>query len=166
MLRTVGWLVVRTRNAGGEDLDLALIIPTLILARCLKLTYTQVVGHPAVDSIEQVALNLRWCRNAGSVEPRALCWHHMLDLPPLDPIQFTRELVDIESITYHEGAVGEFLAGHLASRGWEIEKTPVPQPAESAADGDRWNVYAGISGQRPDLVFSTHMDTVPPHIQF
>src|SRR3954447_17115340 len=90
----------------------------------------------------------------------------MLDLPPLDPIRFTRELVDIESTTYNEGAVGDFLAGFLAGRGWQVEKTPVPQPAESAADGDRWNVYAGISGQRPDLVFSTHMDTVPPHIQF
>jgi acetylornithine deacetylase len=90
----------------------------------------------------------------------------MPDLPPLDPIQFTRDLVDIESTTYHEGAVGDFLAGHLAARGWEIEKTPVPQPSESGDGGDRWNVYAGMAGQTPDLVFSTHMDTVPPHIPF
>jgi len=90
----------------------------------------------------------------------------MPDLPPLDPIQFTRELVNIESTTYHEGAVGDFLAGFLSLRGWGVEKTPVPQPPESACDGDRWNVYAAIAGQRPDLVFSTHMDTVPPHIPF
>ena len=90
----------------------------------------------------------------------------MLDLPPLDPIQFTRQLVDIESVTYHEGAVGDFLAGFLAGRGWEVEKTAVPQPPESGNEGDRWNVYAGIAGQTPDLVFSTHMDTVPPHISF
>ena len=90
----------------------------------------------------------------------------MSDLPPLDPIRLTRELVDIESTTYHEGAVGEFLAGLLASRGWQVEKTPVPQPAESAAGDDRWNVYGGVAGQTPDLVFSTHMDTVPPHIPF
>jgi acetylornithine deacetylase len=90
----------------------------------------------------------------------------MTDRPPLDPIQFTRELVDIESTTYHEGKVGDFLAGYLASRGWEIEKTPVPQPAESADNGERWNVYAGVAGETPDLVFSTHMDTVPPHIPF
>ena len=90
----------------------------------------------------------------------------MVDLPPLDPIQFTRELVDIESITYHEGAVGDFLAGFLAARGWQVEKTPVPQPSESATGGDRWNVYAGAAGETPDLVFSTHMDTVPPHIPF
>jgi len=27
-------------------------------------------------------------------------------------------------------------------------------------------VYAGVAGERPDLVFSTHMDTVPPYIPF
>jgi acetylornithine deacetylase len=90
----------------------------------------------------------------------------MSALPPLDPIQFTRELVNIESTTYHEGAVGDFLAGYLVTRGWEVEKTPVPQPEESATCGDRWNVYAGMAGQTPDLVFSTHMDTVPPHIPY
>ena len=90
----------------------------------------------------------------------------MSDLPPLDPIQFTRDLVDIESTTYHEGAVGDFLARFLAARGWQIEKTPVPQPSESATGEDRWNVYACMAGETPDLVFSTHMDTVPPHIPF
>jgi acetylornithine deacetylase len=90
----------------------------------------------------------------------------MSDLGALDPIRLTRELVEIESTTYHEGAVGDFLAGFLEGRGWEVEKTPVPQPSESRTAGDRWNVYAGTRGQRPDLVFSTHMDTVPPHIPF
>ncbi len=85
---------------------------------------------------------------------------------PLDPIRLTRELVEIESTTYHEGAVGDFLADFLARRGWLVEKTPVPQPPESAAAGPRWNVYAGLSGETPDLVFSTHMDTVPPYIPF
>ena len=90
----------------------------------------------------------------------------MSNTPALDPIGFTRELVEIESTTYHEGAVGDFLAEFLAGRGWQVEKTPVPQPAESATAGPRWNVYAGIPGQTPDLVFSTHMDTVPPFIPF
>ena len=91
---------------------------------------------------------------------------HMPELPPLDPIQFTRELVDIESTTYHEGAAGDFLAGFLAGRGWKVEKTPVPQPPESSTSGERWNVYAGTEAETPDLVFSTHIDTVPPHIPF
>ncbi len=32
--------------------------------------------------------------------------------------------------------------------------------------GPRWNIYAGTAGERPDLVFSTHIDTVPPYIPF
>ena len=84
----------------------------------------------------------------------------------LDPIGLTRQLCEIESTTYHEGPVGDFLAEFLAGRGWEVEKTPVPQPAESASTENRWNVYGGPKGEKPDLVFSTHMDTVPPYIPF
>jgi acetylornithine deacetylase len=85
-------------------------------------------------------------------------------LSVLDPIHFTRQLCAIESTTYHEGAVGDFLADFLGGRGWAVEKTPVEQPRESADAGPRWNIYAGATGERPDLVFSTHMDTVPPYI--
>jgi acetylornithine deacetylase len=84
----------------------------------------------------------------------------------LDPVALTRQLCEIESTTYHEGAVGDFLAGYLDGRGWQVEKTPVPQPDESAHSGPRWNVYGGPAGHAPDLVFSTHMDTVPPYISF
>ena len=87
----------------------------------------------------------------------------MNDRLPLDPI---RQLCEIESTTYREGAVGEFLAETLAQRGWAVEKTPVEQPAENSGGGPRWNVYAGTAGETPDLVFSTHMDTVPPYIPF
>jgi acetylornithine deacetylase len=97
----------------------------------------------------------------------------MNDLPPnvtavhpLDPIVFTRQLCEIESTTYHEGAVGDFLEDFLTRRGWTVEKTPVEQPRENADGGPRWNIYAGATDQRPDLVFSTHMDTVPPYIPF
>jgi len=90
----------------------------------------------------------------------------MHELPPLDPICLTRELCEIESTTYNEGRVGDFLAEYLGARGWAVEKTAVPQPAESVGVGKRWNVYAGIEGQTPDVVFSTHMDTVPPYIPF
>jgi acetylornithine deacetylase len=84
----------------------------------------------------------------------------------VDPIELTRSLCEIESTTYYEGAVGDFLADFLAQQGWEVEKTPVPQPPDSATASPRWNVYGGIAGRNPDLVFSTHMDTVPPYIPF
>jgi len=87
-------------------------------------------------------------------------------LLPFDPIGLTCRLCEIESTTYHEGAVGDFLAEFLEGRGWEVEKTAVAQPVESATAGPRWNVYGGPAGKTPDLVFSTHMDTVPPYIPF
>ena len=90
---------------------------------------------------------------------------HLL-VDPIDPIALTRQLVEIESTTYNEGAVGDFLAGFLSGRGWVVEKTPVEQPTESVTGAARWNVYAGIADQRPDLVFSTHMDTVPPYVPY
>lgn len=89
-----------------------------------------------------------------------------LPVPSIDPIGLTRQLCEIESTTYNEGAVGDFLADFLAGRGWEVEKTPVPQPDECKTGAARWNVYAGIAGETPDLVFSTHIDTVPPYIPF
>jgi acetylornithine deacetylase len=84
-------------------------------------------------------------------------------MKPLDPLDLTRRLVDIESLTYNEGAVGEFLDGLLRERGFTVERTAVPQPAQSHYSGPRFNLYAG-TGKRPDVVLSTHMDTVPPFI--
>jgi acetylornithine deacetylase len=87
---------------------------------------------------------------------------------PIDPIQLTRQLVDIESTTYHEAPAGEFLAAYLASLGWEITRQPVPQPdparTPGGGTGPRFNVYAAQKGITPDVVLSTHMDTVPPFL--
>ncbi|HEY5054948.1 MAG TPA: M20/M25/M40 family metallo-hydrolase, partial [Acidobacteriaceae bacterium] len=85
----------------------------------------------------------------------------------LDPIDLTRRLVNIESTTYREGAAGAFLAEFLATQGWAVEKMPVAQPdaklAPGAGDGSRFNVYAAMPGVTPDVVLSTHFDTVPPY---
>ena len=80
----------------------------------------------------------------------------------MDPIALTRRLVDIESITGNEAAVGEFLLHELAALGLASQKMPVPFPPDIEAAGrERFNVYAA-SAPRPEIVFSTHMDTVPP----
>jgi acetylornithine deacetylase len=87
---------------------------------------------------------------------------------PIDPIQLAKQLVDIESTTYHEAPAGEFLAAYLAEQGYLIERQPVPQPDParnpSAGTGPRFNVYASLPGITPDIVFSSHMDTVPPFL--
>ena len=69
--------------------------------------------------------------------------------------QLTRQLIDIPSLTGDEKAVGEFLATHLASLGYNIEL--------QEAGAERFNVFA-TTGEAPRIVFSTHMDTVPPFI--
>jgi acetylornithine deacetylase/succinyl-diaminopimelate desuccinylase-like protein len=75
----------------------------------------------------------------------------------LDLFALTRKLVDIESTTPNEVAVGGFLCAELARRGFDASKMPV--------DGERSNVLATWPGHpRPEIVFSTHMDTVPPFI--
>jgi acetylornithine deacetylase len=75
----------------------------------------------------------------------------------MDLFALTRRLIDIESITPNESAVGDFLAQELQSRGFESRKMPV--------EGARANVLAHWPGHdRPAIVFSTHMDTVPPFI--
>jgi len=75
----------------------------------------------------------------------------------MDLFALTRQLVDIESITPNEGAVGNFICDALRRRGFEANKMPV--------EGARVNVLATWPGHpRPEIVFSTHMDTVPPFI--
>jgi len=75
----------------------------------------------------------------------------------MDVAALTRQLVDIESITGNEGAVGDFLQGELLRRGFQAQKMPV--------EGLRCNVLAtSQQALHPAVVFSTHMDTVPPFI--
>jgi acetylornithine deacetylase len=75
----------------------------------------------------------------------------------LDLAAFTRQMIDIESVTGNEGPVGDFLYGELKNLGFAVEKIPV--------EGNRQNVWArDAKHPHPAVVFSTHMDTVPPFI--
>lgn len=85
----------------------------------------------------------------------------------IDPIQLTKKLVDIDSTTYHEGLAGAFLYEFLSSERYAVEKMTVEQPELELTSGggaaERFNVYAALPGVTPDVVLSTHMDTVPPY---
>jgi acetylornithine deacetylase len=85
----------------------------------------------------------------------------------IDPIELTRQLVNIESTTYHEGLAGVFLHAFLEREKYAVERTAVAQPERNstpgAGEGERFNVYAALPGVTPDVVLSTHMDTVPPY---
>lgn len=87
----------------------------------------------------------------------------------IDAIELTRKLVQIRSTTYHEYDAGVFLEEFLRGQRWSVERMPVARPAAGTpgaeGGGDRFNVYAQVAGVAPEVVLSTHMDTVPPYVE-
>lgn len=69
-----------------------------------------------------------------------------------DLFELTRQLVDIDSVTGNEGPAADFVAGWLRRRGFDVE-------TQRVSDG-RANVFAALG--RPEVVLSTHLDTVGP----
>jgi acetylornithine deacetylase len=71
--------------------------------------------------------------------------------------ELTRRLVDIDSTTGDESTAARFVAEYLRAQGAQVS-------LEDAAPG-RPNVFAhwGALGAKPRVVFSTHLDTVPPY---
>jgi acetylornithine deacetylase len=74
----------------------------------------------------------------------------------VDVVQLTRELLDIESITGQERAVGEYLYAQLQAL---AQKTGGAAERMEVAP-ERFNVLA--TWGTPRVTLSTHMDTVPP----
>lgn len=74
----------------------------------------------------------------------------------MNVFELTRQLIDIPSVTGDELAVGQFLSHYLEQLGYRVEQQEVAP--------DRFNVIA-TTGAPPRIVFSTHMDTVPPFIE-
>jgi acetylornithine deacetylase len=72
----------------------------------------------------------------------------------MEIFELAKTLINIESVTGHERACAEFLRGYLAARNFEVELQPVSR--------DRANVFAKRG--KPDVVLSTHIDTVPPFL--
>src|SRR3990170_181205 len=66
--------------------------------------------------------------------------------------ELTRHLIDIESISGNEKNVAVFLGDYLGKLGAQVEL--------EEAGPDRPNVFACWG--KPDVVLSTHLDTVPP----
>src|SRR4051812_12247052 len=76
---------------------------------------------------------------------------------PLDPIRFTRQLVDVESITGNEIACGELLSRELSAAGMNVKHVQVKE--------GRFNLLATFPATPyPEVFLSTHFDTVPPFI--
>lgn len=69
--------------------------------------------------------------------------------------ELTRNLIDVPSVTGDELEVGQFLSHYLEQLSYRVERQEVA--------ADRFNVIATTESS-PHIVFSTHMDTVPPFI--
>lgn len=69
--------------------------------------------------------------------------------------ELTRQLIDIPSLTGGEGEAGQFLSYLLHDLGYQVERQIVDQV--------RFNIIA-TGSKPPTIVFSTHIDTVPPFI--
>src|SRR6185503_282191 len=74
----------------------------------------------------------------------------------MNVFELTKTLISIPSISGDEKAVALFLADYLSAIGLQVEL----QDAEAS----RPNVYARRG--EPDVVLSTHTDTVPPFVEF
>ena len=70
----------------------------------------------------------------------------------MELFELTQTLINIESVTGREKACAEFVRDYLTARKFQVELQPVA--------GDRANVFA-FRGT-PEVVLSTHLDTVPP----
>ncbi len=70
----------------------------------------------------------------------------------MELLELTKALVNIRSVTGEEKACAEFLRAYLAAKNFQVELQPVT-PGRS-------NVF-GFRGT-PEVVLSTHLDTVPP----
>src|SRR5690349_13802454 len=77
----------------------------------------------------------------------------------MNVFELTRALIDIESITHNEEAVGNYLCEYLAplaaQYGGRVERMEV--------EPRRFNVFAQW-GDALAVTLSTHMDTVPPFV--
>jgi acetylornithine deacetylase len=74
----------------------------------------------------------------------------------MNVLELTRALVDIESITPNEEAVGEYLFAHLSA----LAATTAGRVERMQVEPRRFNVLA--TWDPPVVTLSTHMDTVPP----
>ena len=74
----------------------------------------------------------------------------------MHPFELTKKLIEIESITGNEKQIAFFLRDYLAALGYRITL--------QEAARERFNVRAFLGS--PVVVFTTHLDTVPPYIPF
>lgn len=109
----------------------------------------------------------------GDIEAiEALGLENLVDNDPL--LSLHRDLVEIESISGNEHNVSIFVAEYLESRNFTVIKQEVaPVKGNQGSDAGyssktRYNIYAYPSSlqEKPSILVSSHIDTVPPFIPY
>lgn len=67
--------------------------------------------------------------------------------------RWTRDLIALDSVTGKEAVVTDYLSQELPKRGWVVQSLPVAE--------DRVNLLAKFEDAAPEILFNTHIDTVP-----
>ncbi|KXJ91535.1 hypothetical protein Micbo1qcDRAFT_163295 [Microdochium bolleyi] len=88
-------------------------------------------------------------------------------------VSLHKSLVDIQSISYDENEVGQFLVDYLTERDFvaDIQFLPTPNKTSSTEGKPRFNVLAWPGPRRdqqpsPKVIVTSHIDTVPPFIPY
>lgn len=97
----------------------------------------------------------------------------VIDASPL--LSFHRDIVQIESISGNEAAVGDYIVQFLQERRFAVTKQFLPREADKGSDDavtaengpQRFNIYAYPSWiSEPKILLTSHVDTVPPFLPY
>lgn len=76
----------------------------------------------------------------------------------VDVVDLTRALCEIPSITNDEAVVVDDVGARLVKMGLRVTRQQVGEPT------GRQNLLATVGGRAPEVLLTTHLDTVPPFI--
>ena len=80
------------------------------------------------------------------------------ELEIIDPVDLAARLMEIDSTSGREGAVIDWMHGFLAGRDWNARRIPVSPGRDDIL------ATIGADDEKPRVLLSTHLDTVPPFI--
>lgn len=85
-------------------------------------------------------------------------------------LSFHKGVVQVSSNSGLEAKVGSYLYSYFQENGWSVTNITVA-PSNNTPEGDtRIDILAipdkGVTEFKPKVILTTHMDTVPPHIDY
>lgn len=129
---------------------------------------------PAASILQEHEQQLHDIDVTSEIDPSIL--DDVINASPL--LTFHRRLVEIESISYNEGNVGDLVMETLKANGFTVEKQLVESNNEAESNDistasstkttkERFNIFAYPSNNpHPQILLTSHIDTVPPFIPY